>query len=226
MSVYKPVIFGIFVSVILGLFSLFSIFFGFLGQIILGTIAIILGGLVAAYTTDGNNIDGGVHGAISGIISGSLLGVLILTVTFHDPNVIAFVGGIVFGGIVFGFNFGIVGAVIGNIIKKRSLKTINDNGFLVCNKCKSYYKLNEGEFPEDYDNECDCGGKIEYKKSNKPKFKLILHYNVFGVGVILAIIGIIMVNFVFQSQIEDMLRISCYILVTGVLAISLSIIRW
>ena len=122
MSVYKPVIFGIFVTVLLGLFSLFPTFFGFLGQIILGTIAIILGGLVAAYTTDGNNIDGGVHGAISGIISGSLLGVLILTVTFHDPNVIAFVGGIVFGGIVFGFNFGIVGAVIGNIIKKRIIK--------------------------------------------------------------------------------------------------------
>ena len=127
------------------------------------------------------------------------------------------------GGIVFGFNFGIIGAVIGNIIKKGSIKTTDGNGYLVCNKCESYYELNEGEFPEDYDNECDCGGKIEYKKSNKPDFKLILNYKVFGVGLILCIIGAVMLTLVFQLQIKVLLRISCYILIIGIFAICMSI---
>ena len=74
-----------------------------------------MGGLVAAYTTDGNNIDGGVHGAISGIISGSLLGVLILTVTFHESQRHRFCRGYCYLEELssIDFNFGIVGAVIG-----------------------------------------------------------------------------------------------------------------
>jgi len=36
-----------------------------------------------------------------------------------------------------------------------------DNGFLVCEKCNGYYKLHEGEYPEDFD-KCQCGGKLKY----------------------------------------------------------------
>ena len=220
---YRPVIIGIVVTVLFGLISLFTASFGFFVQIILGTLAIILGGLAAAYTTDGDNTDGGVHGAISGIVGGALLCVLFLIVTINDFTFPAIFTGILVGGIVFGFNFGIIGAVIGNIIKRRSQKTIKDNGYLVCNKCGSYYKLNQGEYPEDYDNECDCGGKVEYKKSNKPDFKLILDYKVFGVGVILCIVGTLMLTLVFQLQIEYLLRISVIILGIGIIVMIASI---
>lgn len=39
--------------------------------------------------------------------------------------------------------------------------------YLVCNKCGSYYKLQEGENPEEFDLTCECGGKLQYKKSIK-----------------------------------------------------------
>lgn len=36
-------------------------------------------------------------------------------------------------------------------------------GYLVCDKCKGYYKLQAGESPENFTNECECGGKLEYR---------------------------------------------------------------
>ncbi|MEN6291583.1 MAG: hypothetical protein ABFC34_17265 [Methanobacterium sp.] len=39
--------------------------------------------------------------------------------------------------------------------------------YLVCNKCGSYYKLQEGENPEEFDLTCECGCKLQYKKSIK-----------------------------------------------------------
>ena len=39
--------------------------------------------------------------------------------------------------------------------------------YLLCNKCGSYYKLQEGENPEEFDLTCECGGKLQYKKSIK-----------------------------------------------------------
>lgn len=36
-------------------------------------------------------------------------------------------------------------------------------GYLVCNKCGSYYELQPGETVEDFLDECECGGKLEYK---------------------------------------------------------------
>ena len=37
-------------------------------------------------------------------------------------------------------------------------------GYLICKKCKGYYELQEGEFPEDF-KECHCGGKLDYVES-------------------------------------------------------------
>lgn len=34
-------------------------------------------------------------------------------------------------------------------------------GYLVCNKCNGYYKLQPGESPDDFE-ECQCGGKLKY----------------------------------------------------------------
>lgn len=39
--------------------------------------------------------------------------------------------------------------------------------YLVCNKCGSYYELQKGENPEAFDLTCECGGKLQCKKSIK-----------------------------------------------------------
>jgi hypothetical protein len=35
-------------------------------------------------------------------------------------------------------------------------------GYLICSKCKSYYKLQSGESAKNFVNLCDCGGKYRY----------------------------------------------------------------
>ncbi len=39
-----------------------------------------------------------------------------------------------------------------------------NRGYLYCEKCGGYYKLQEGEAPEDFDN-CQCGGNLKYADS-------------------------------------------------------------
>lgn len=34
-------------------------------------------------------------------------------------------------------------------------------GYLICEKCKGYYELQQGESPEDFDR-CQCGGDLDY----------------------------------------------------------------
>lgn len=35
-------------------------------------------------------------------------------------------------------------------------------GYLVCDKCNEYYKLQPGESPDDFIDKCDCGGNLKY----------------------------------------------------------------
>jgi hypothetical protein len=35
-------------------------------------------------------------------------------------------------------------------------------GYLVCDNCGGYYELQPGETPEDFTDECECGGKTKY----------------------------------------------------------------
>ena len=35
-------------------------------------------------------------------------------------------------------------------------------GYLICGKCKSYYKLQSGDSAKDFVDSCDCGGKLRY----------------------------------------------------------------
>lgn len=35
-------------------------------------------------------------------------------------------------------------------------------GYLVCDKCGGYYKLQPGESPDDFGNQCECGGRLNY----------------------------------------------------------------
>ncbi|MCC7560646.1 MAG: hypothetical protein KO318_09515 [Methanobacterium sp.] len=44
----------------------------------------------------------------------------------------------------------------------KSEADIVDNGYLVCDKCFEYYKLQPGESSDDFIDECECGGKLKY----------------------------------------------------------------
>lgn len=58
--------------------------------------------------------------------------------------------------------------------KKKGLsKTKNtSNGYLVCEECAGYYKLQEGESPEDFAGDCQCGGKLTHTKTIETKTDL------------------------------------------------------
>lgn len=38
-------------------------------------------------------------------------------------------------------------------------------GYLICQKCRGYYKLQDGESPKDFTDTCACGGKLRYAVS-------------------------------------------------------------
>jgi K+-sensing histidine kinase KdpD len=38
-------------------------------------------------------------------------------------------------------------------------------GYLVCKKCRGYYKLQSGEYSTDFTDKCACGGKLRYAHS-------------------------------------------------------------
>jgi hypothetical protein len=38
-------------------------------------------------------------------------------------------------------------------------------GYLACNQCGGYYRLLDDESPSDFDENCECGGKLEYFES-------------------------------------------------------------
>lgn len=38
------------------------------------------------------------------------------------------------------------------------------NGYLVCDKCKGFYELDADESPDNFELECECGGKLEFKE--------------------------------------------------------------
>ena len=41
---------------------------------------------------------------------------------------------------------------------------LGNSGYIVCEKCRGYYKLEKGESPDDFDR-CQCGGSLKYYKN-------------------------------------------------------------
>lgn len=50
-----------------------------------------------------------------------------------------------------------------------SSRNISHEGYLVCDKCGGYYKLQKGESPEDFLDTCKCGGKLGFHESINPE---------------------------------------------------------
>ena len=97
-------------------------------------------------------------------------------------------------------------------------------GYLVCEKCGGYYKLQPGESPEDFDNECECGGKLKYytnftsegvftneapenPKSKESLFKKILTYDL-DLKLELKLYGILMIAFAIAEFVFSYIIIS------------------
>jgi hypothetical protein len=51
------------------------------------------------------------------------------------------------------------------IIDEISESENTGNGYLVCDNCGSYYKLESGESADDFEDTCYCGGHLVYKES-------------------------------------------------------------
>lgn len=47
---------------------------------------------------------------------------------------------------------------------KKNNRKEKHNGYLVCNKCNGYYELQPDESPENFEERCECGGKLEHHK--------------------------------------------------------------
>lgn len=39
------------------------------------------------------------------------------------------------------------------------------NGYLVCDTCQGVYELKDGEKPDDFSEECECGGHLSYTRT-------------------------------------------------------------
>lgn len=83
-------------------------------------------------------------------------------------------------------------------------------GYLICDKCESYYELQPGESPKNFDLTCDCGGELKFhnsfddysRENTEPKKesmdvgkgyaeKKSSHYNsIFIIGAIIGLIGL------------------------------------
>jgi hypothetical protein len=83
--------------------------------------------------------------------------------------------GILIQGLFDLFHLEIVGAVLYGLILLpymcififRSIALIYQSGipgYLECDKCGGQYESETGESPDDYSDECECGGKLSYKK--------------------------------------------------------------
>jgi hypothetical protein len=75
-----------------------------------------------------------------------------------------------------------ISKLVDRLLEEKS-KTAN-NGYLVCDKCNEYYKLQPDESADDFIDKCECGGKLKYTKKNRMYFltkkrKIYDFYNVF-----------------------------------------------
>lgn len=53
--------------------------------------------------------------------------------------------------------------------------------YLVCGKCGGYYELQEGEHPEDFAGECECGGELKHLKSDNSNWKIDIKALIVGI---------------------------------------------
>jgi Family of unknown function (DUF5518) len=150
---------------------------------VLGYFSYILGGLVVGFLIADDYMDGAINGAIAAGVAGLLVGIFYLflfSALIHGISSQGTFGGIAYFGIIFtAIQLIIAGLVLGGIggaagiflkeqIEMRNMQKSGvtpkkkDNGYLVCDKCEGSYKLQSDESPEDFSDQCECGGNLKY----------------------------------------------------------------
>lgn len=136
--------------------------------------------LVAGFTTGltGENYrDGIFNSAIAGLIGG-VVAFLSGGYLAYDNVPLYFMTSFVFNLMLMNVILCLVGGAFAISLKKRLQN--KDPDVLVCDKCKSYYELQPGENPADYDLKCECGGKLSYSK--KPSLLVLIIGYVFAIS--------------------------------------------
>lgn len=72
-------------------------------------------------------------------------------------------------------------------------------GYLICDKCKGYYKLRPDESPGDFES-CSCGGTLNYASSLKEKEKQKFNLDPRISRLILGVLIVLIPNFIFNSN--------------------------
>lgn len=65
--------------------------------------------------------------------------------------------------------------------------------YLICEKCGRYYKLQDGESPEEFTTICECGSSLQYVEFPEENKKKSISDYLFRISVILAIIGVLII---------------------------------
>ena len=152
----------------------------------LGYLSPLFGGLITGYLVADDYIDGAINGAISATSGGLLIAIFLLYFMARIFGAYSSYGGtsgLVYASFIYviaqflvaGLFLGGLGGLAGIFLRDQiEIRThghsrINlknkDNGFLICNTCEGYYKLQEGELPDDFDTNCECGGSLEHTKN-------------------------------------------------------------
>lgn len=71
--------------------------------------------------------------------------------------------------IIYGKNY--LKLELNHIVDEIKYAHLSFEGYLVCDKCNEYYKLQPGETPDDFTDKCECGGKLKYYDSIDWLFK-------------------------------------------------------
>ena len=56
-------------------------------------------------------------------------------------------------------------------------------GFLICNKCDGSYELQAGEYPEDFDLACECGGELKFHNNLNNDYQENLNPKIESIGI-------------------------------------------
>ena len=85
-------------------------------------------------------------------------------------------------------------------------------GYLVCDKCKGYYKLKPGEFSTDFSNKCSCGGNLKFayektgsdvnKKKKRKYTKKLINNKFYLVLILIAVLMVVFASAVYVMSLS------------------------
>jgi hypothetical protein len=131
---------------------------------LLAIFAIILGGFIATYISRTNKPRIGLYNGLLYSL-GYLIGVIFILkteLTLYSVLILVLVFPIT--GLVGGYIAKVLRSRLDNEKMRKTSNKKTKNGYLICSKCNGHYELQEDESPGDFTDQCECGGKLEYRE--------------------------------------------------------------